>query len=184
MVIFMLDAADSLIEAIQSSGYKAALVVSGGGSGALHALLSHPGASRFVLEVQIPYSLCAMFDYLGEQPRQACSEESAVKMAERAYERAYLFSIFNGKVGSLQDFPILGIACTAALRTNRPRKGADRAYICIKQKRGKQTCAVNFTGGTRIAQEEVLDAVLLNMIAENTGVDQRLNVPEEICRMQ
>lgn len=149
-----------VVETIQTSGYKAAIVVSGGGSGALYALLSHPGASRFVLEAQVPYSPEAMFDYLGEKLDQSCSAEAAVIMAERAFERALVFSLSN-QVG----FSILGIACTAALQTNRERKGSDRAFICIKSRKAEITRALEIVSGRRIEQEEELSVAVLEMIA-------------------
>ncbi len=156
----------TLIEAIQSSGHKASIVVSGGGSGAAHALLSHPGASRFVLEVQIPYCARAMFDYLGEEVGQACSEETAITMAGRAFERAVVFSL-TAEI----PYPILGIACTAALQTNRERKGADRAYICIKSRRNQIVRTVEFNDGDRLQQEEQLSHELLKSMAEFLGVE-------------
>ena len=157
----MLGASDSLIETIQSSGFKAAIVVSGGGSGAVHALLTHPGASRFVLEAQVPYSPEAMFDYLGEKLDQFCSAEAAATMAERAYERALVFSLYN-KTG----FPILGISCTAALQTNRERKGSDRAFACIKSAKGEIVRELMVPAGNRSKQEEAVSNEFLAMIAE------------------
>ena len=80
----------------------------------MHALMAHPGASRFVLEVQMPYTVAAMRDYLGEEPEASCSEAAAVLLSERAYERAMIFTLPVG-----DDSPIMGVACTAALQTIR-----------------------------------------------------------------
>ncbi|MBT8042835.1 MAG: hypothetical protein KJN98_06660 [Pontiella sp.] len=153
------------IEAIQSSGYKACIVLSGGGSGSIHALLSHPGASRFVCEVQIPYCNRAMTDYLGEALGQFCSEDAAVTMAGRAFERAVMCSL-----GDDSECPILGIACTAALQTNRDRKGEDRAYICIQARNKQKVHKIEFKTGTRAEQEEELSKAFLETIARFTGV--------------
>ena len=158
---------DSLIEEIQGSGHKAALVISGGGSGAVHALLSHPGASRFVLEAQIPYSPPAMFDYLGEQLDGFCSERAAQIMAERAYERALMFTLTDDAKP-----PILGIACTAALRTTRDRKGSDRAFFCIKSGKREAVFAMEVQPGSRAEQEEFLSAALLKFIADYLGAHE------------
>jgi nicotinamide mononucleotide (NMN) deamidase PncC len=155
---------DSLIETIQSSGFKAAIVVTGGGSGAVHALLSHPGASRFVVEAQIPYSPEAMFDYLGENLEQACSSMAAVTLARRAFERALVFSL-----SSKASFPILGIACTSALQTNRERKGEDRAFVCIKSRRKEVARTLEVSPGSRAEQEAELSDTFLNLIAEFLG---------------
>lgn len=152
---------DSLIEEIQGSGHKAALVVSGGGSGAVHTLLSHPGASRFVLEAQIPYSPPAMFDYLGEKLDGFCSEIAAQTLAERAYERALIFTLPDGAAP-----PILGISCTAALQTTRERKGSDRAFFCIKSRKRETVRMLEVEPGSRAEQEEVVSTELLQFIAE------------------
>ncbi len=157
-----------LIEAIHSSGHKAAIVITGGGSGAAHALLSHPGASRLVLELQIPYSDHAMFDYLGKEIGPSCSEEAAITMAGRAFERAVVFSLRATTPSS-----ILGIACTAALQTTRERKGADRACICIKSRKDQVVYKIEFNGGDRFEQEERLTEELLNCIAAFLGVDEQ-----------
>ncbi len=152
---------NSLIEGIQGSGHKAALIVTGGGSSAVHALLSHPGASRFVLEAQIPYSPPAMFDYLGEKLDGFCSEMAAQTMAERAYERALIFTLPHGDAS-----PILGIACTAALKTTRERKGADRVFFCIKSRKRETVRKFEVEPGSRSEQEEIVSAALLNFITE------------------
>lgn len=158
---------NSLIEGIQDSGHKAALIVSGGGSGAVHALLSHPGASRFVLEVQIPYSPSAMFDYLGEKLDGFCSEDAAKSMAQRAYERALIFTLPYG-----DEHPILGIACTAALQTTRERKGADRVFFCIKSRKREMLRRLELEPGARNEQEEVVSTALLDFIADFLGVGE------------
>ena len=158
---------DSLIEGIQHSGHKAAFIVTGGGSGAIHAMLAHPGASRFVLEAQIPYSPPAMFDYLGEKLDGFCSETSAQTMAERAYERALIFTLPHG-----DESPILGIACTAALQTTRERKGPDRAFFCIKSRKREVVHKLELGPGSRDEQEEVVSKALLNFIADFLGAGE------------
>jgi len=147
---------DRVVEAIQASGCKAAMVVSGGGSGAVHALLSHPGASRFVLEVQIPYSPEALAAYLGGTPAQACSEATAKAMAAKALERA----------GALQggSHP-LGVACTAALQTNRVRRGSDRAFLCFQTSEQMFFQRVEIAPGSRLCQESDLSDALLRGLA-------------------
>jgi nicotinamide mononucleotide (NMN) deamidase PncC len=157
----------SLMEAIQGSGHKAALIITGGGSGALHALLSHPGASRFVLEAQIPYSPPAMQDYLGEKLDGFCSETAAQTMAQRAYERAMIFTLPDG-LGQ----PILGIACTAALQTTRERKGEDRAFFCIKSRKREAVRKLELERGSRAEQEDAVSAALLDFIADYLEVDE------------
>jgi hypothetical protein len=153
--------ADNLIESIHSSGFNAAIVVTGGGSGAVHALLSHPGASRFVLEAQIPYCPEAMFDYLGERLDSFCSSQSATTMAERAFERALIFSLSNKT-----KTPFLGMACTAALQTTRERRGDDRAFVCIKTRKEEVVRELKVPAGSRLEQEAAISEGVLTFLLE------------------
>jgi len=146
-----------LIERIQSSGKKAVMVVTGGGIGALDALLAHPGASRFVLEACIPYSYPALIDYIGEDVMQAVCDETAHGMAEAAYKRGRRLDPFS---------PIIGIACTAALQTLRKRKGEDKAFLCIKDQDRQLSKLIEVPAGTRSEQEEFLSNALITFMAD------------------
>lgn len=155
---------DQQIEAIQGSGFKASLALAGGGVGAVNALLQHPGASRFLLEVQVPYSPEAMRVYLGEEPDSFCSAAVAEKMAERAFERALICTL-----SSLEQEPILGIACTAALQTTRERKGRDRAFFAIKSRHRTLSRELELSPADRVEQDEEVSRALLKLIADFTG---------------
>ncbi|QBG47489.1 hypothetical protein EGM51_08830 [Verrucomicrobia bacterium S94] len=145
---------DELIERIQASGYRSVWAVTGGGITAVHAMLIHPGASRFVLDVHIPYSPEALEVFIGEKPASACSGECARKMAARALEKG-----------------TLGIACTAALQTNRKRKGADRAYVCI-QSAEKTVCRkIDLEPAARAEQDVVLSEHIIRLLAGFLGVE-------------
>ena len=73
---------------IHQSPFMAVLVVTGGGSQALADLFMVPGASRTVLEALVPYGDRSMGEFLGHQPAQAASAETAAALARRAHERA------------------------------------------------------------------------------------------------
>ena len=51
-----------LICALHASGRKAALAITGGGSGAVGELLRVPGGSRLLIEAQVPYDALALGD--------------------------------------------------------------------------------------------------------------------------
>ena len=148
-----------LLEAIQSSGAQAVMIVSGGGSGALHALLAHPGASRFFLAGRVPYSEQALSAYLGEDPGSACSVETAQKMAEQALQEA---EVLAGEEAT----HALGISCTAALKTVRPRKGADRACLCFCSSQSSLLHQIFLGEESRQKQEEELSRFLLEKLAD------------------
>src|SRR5438105_10438178 len=77
-----------LISALHASGRKAALAITGGGSGAVGELLRVPGGSRLLIEAQVPYDEQALAAFLGFAPAQACSSETAIAIAQSARARA------------------------------------------------------------------------------------------------
>ena len=77
-----------LIPALHASGRKAALTITGGGSGAVGELLRVPGGSRLLIEAQVPYDEQALAAFLGFSPAQACSSDTAIAMARTARGRA------------------------------------------------------------------------------------------------
>jgi len=155
------------IERILDSGCKAVLVTTGGGSSALNALLTTPGASRFVADAHIPYSPEALERFLSEKPEQSVSLSTARALAEKAFNA--------GQAGSLSC--IMGVACTAALQTDRERRGVDRAFICIKTKQVKRLYALHFSKTSREEQEALLSDWLLVLIAQAVGAERGLLLP-------
>jgi nicotinamide mononucleotide (NMN) deamidase PncC len=153
------------VEPILNSGFRAALVAAGGGSGALHALLSTPGASRFVIEAQVPYSPEALERFLGGKPEQTVSPATARALAEKAFSQG------SG------EFPFIGIACTAALQTDRERRGEDRAFICIKTAGDERVYALHLSKTSREEQEKLLSAWLLTLTAHAVGAERGLMLP-------
>jgi hypothetical protein len=92
-------------------------------------MASTPGASNTVLDASVPYSASATRDLLGglgNEPESFCSKETAGKLAKRAYCRAAELSA--------PGEPIIGLACTAALKTVRahPRKAQTINQLCLK----------------------------------------------------
>jgi hypothetical protein len=110
-----------LISAVHTSGRKAALAITGGGSGAVGELLRVPGGSRLLIEAQIPYDARALATFLGFAPAQASSVDTAIAMARSARARA------TSLVPSPTD--LVGLGATAALVSDRPRKGEHRFHI-------------------------------------------------------
>ena len=114
---------EAVIQAIHDSPTMTSLVVSGGGSQAVAWLLGVAGASRTVLDVNIPYSTRAMIEYLGWTPKQAASDETAIGLAAAAYARGCSLREDSG--------PIIGVGCTAAIATDRPKRGDHRCHIAV-----------------------------------------------------
>lgn len=171
------DAWTKLISATHSSGPKAALAITGGGSGAVGELLRVPGGSQLLIEVQVPYSDQALESYLGFAPSQSCSADTAIAMAHKARSRA------SGMVS--QDAEIVGLGATAALVSDRPRRGEHRFHVACARASGVTHCTVVLAKGRRDRSEEealVAHSVIL-WLAKACGVDapspQSLLDPDE-----
>ncbi|MGB2034780.1 MAG: hypothetical protein ACPHUJ_12895 [Pseudomonadales bacterium] len=167
--------------AIHRAKHQGVFCVSGGGSAAIDQLLSVPSASKTVLECSIPYSAASMQAYLGRTPISAVSSETAAQMAMVAYQRANALSPETAPSN-------FGLSCTAALATDRIRKGSDRAYIAIQSQQStliqtlefktpKSTASLNDAQQPtlRRRQEETLSQAILSMLGEFTAA----SVPQE-----
>ncbi len=159
-----------LIAALHDAPYRCVLALAGGGTGAAAALLAVPGGSRTILEIVVPYHEAALTEFLGARPEQFCSAETSRDMARRAWERAHWLAPGHAAVG---------VGCTASLATDRPKRGDHRVHIGLRTNEGTRTRSLTLAKGARDREQEeaVLDAVLLNALAEAFGVSERLPVP-------
>lgn len=159
-----------IIRQIHSQPTQAALVVSGAGSLALAWLLGVPGASRTVLEVTLPYSYSAFERFIGFRPRQFVSVETAQIMAETAYRRARLLAV--------DGLPSVGLACTATIVTDRPKRGEHRAHVAVWDERGVACYVLVLAKGRRdrTGEEEVVSRLIIYALARACGIDASLDM--------
>ena len=153
-------APDALITAIHQSPRRGVFAVTGGGAGLLSSLLGVAGASATVLEAHVPYAARSLRDWLGSQPVQACSDETARALAMRAFTRALELD---------GDF---GFAITASLRTTRPKRGAHRAHLAFQDASNTRTWTVVFDkrGGSRGEEECAVTEAAVQTLAQGLGV--------------
>ncbi|MEE3259193.1 MAG: hypothetical protein VX293_08280 [Candidatus Latescibacterota bacterium] len=151
------------VETVLQSGVQLALVTTGGGSELASWLLNHPGASRAVVEVQVPYRAEALAAYLGSTGPHRVTEQTARDMAGRAFGRAVAFA------GQREG--VIGVGCTAALATSRERRGDDRVCIALRLAGEYRLYTLCFEKDVadRLAQEEVLSRFALAVIVEACG---------------
>ena len=144
------------------------LVVAGAGSRAMAWLLEVPGASRTVLEATVPYAPRAMEGLLGHEPEQYVSQETALDMARAAYRRALRLRPSQERV--------VGLACTATIATDRPKRGEHRCWIAAWDSEGAATCSLRLAKGLRDrpAEEDLVSRILLNSLAQANGLPERL----------
>ena len=164
----MEDATRRLIETLHRVPYQYCLAVTGGGAGAVAQLLNVPGGSRTLLEALVPYDAGALADFLGHSPEKSCSPENSRAMARRAFERARRLAPLATAAG---------LGCSASLVSDRPKRGDHRFHLSTHTAHGSTTWSLTLTRGSRdrAGEEAVLDAVLLNALAETFGVPLRLS---------
>jgi nicotinamide mononucleotide (NMN) deamidase PncC len=154
------------IERIHASGHQLVLSVTGGGSGAIAALLEVPGASATVLEAVVPYAAAALEQWLGGPADHSCSERTARAMAMAAFERARTLSHADPRT-------LRGIGATASLATTRPKRGAHRVHVAWQSAEFTAVASCELTKGerTRAEEEQVATRLVLDAVAEACGVD-------------
>ena len=153
-----------LISALHGSGRKAALAITGGGSGAVGELLRVPGGSRLLIEAQVPYDEQALAAFLGYAPAQASSAETAIAMARAARERA-------ARLAPAGAEPV-GLGATAALVSDRPRRGEHRFHIAFANAAGIAHCTCVLAKGRRdrAAEEDIVARAIVLWLARACGV--------------
>jgi len=162
-----------LIAGLHASGRKAALAITGGGSGAIAELLRVPGGSRLLIEAQIPYDAQALATFLGFAPAQASSADTAIAMARTARARAASLAPANSDGGAeLVARDLVGLGATAALVSDRPRKGEHRFHIAFANAAGIAHCTCVMAKGRRdrAAEEDLVSRAIVLWLARACGV--------------
>ena len=149
-----------LTENLHASGSMAAIALAGAGAQSVSWLLGVPGASRTVVELLIPYSTASLVEYLGHEPVQSASAETAREMASVAYRRAV-----QQRPG---EEPVAGIGCAAAIASDRPKRGDHRCYVCAWDAQGATTYSLTLTKGARdrLQEDRVVSLLVMRALAE------------------
>jgi nicotinamide mononucleotide (NMN) deamidase PncC len=163
-------ATEELIAQIHRSAGRLILSLSGGGTRAVSALTEIPGASRTLLEAVVPYSRRSLVQWLGGYPDQYCSAETARRMAMAGFLRSLDLDE--------SDSPLAGVACTASLATDRPKRGRHRAHVAIQTTSFTAVRSLVLCKGrrTRSEEEEIVSRMVLNAVAEACGLEPSLEL--------
>lgn len=142
-----------VISRLRQSQLKFVVMISGGGSAFLSDYLSVPGASQTFLEGRIPYAPLATDDFLGFHPENYTSERTARLLAAAALRRAQVVA------PDADPSALLGVGATAALVSERPKKGEHRVYCSVLSRFGAFSASLTLKKNARSrAQEERLAA--------------------------
>ena len=152
---------------------RGCVVVTGSGIQSISDLFAEPGTSRTILEAQVPYARKALDEFVGVQADQHVSAEEALLIAQAALKRAQHLANEDDGVQLL-----FGVGCTAAVATDRVRRGEDRAHIAWTDGARSGGTSIWFDKQIRSRADEdaVVSAIILNSIAEVLNIEERLEL--------
>ena len=157
-----------LVEQVHNSPPVVVVAVTGAGAQALAWLLAVPGASRTLLEATVPYGQRSMVELLGREPDQYVSRETAVEMARAAYLRGLRLR---------EDItPVVGLACTASIATDRLKRGEHRCSVAAWCESGAISYDLNLAKGERDrpGEEELVSRLVLHTLGQACGIEPGL----------
>ncbi len=164
-----------LVNAIHKSPLRLCMVITGAGVKSIGWLLSEPGSSSTILEVQVPYSRLALEEFIGSPHTEGVSISQARLLAELSYKRTRQFL----PTGIDEEMVPAALSCTGALSTNRERKGEDRVHIGLATGSRTRIISLTFAKDIRVRyDEEVITSMLiLNTLADAARVSDKLTLP-------
>ena len=139
--------------------------VTSGGSLLLADLLTEPGASATVLAAAVPYAESAQNQLIGKNPHSACSAGTARALAMAAWQQA---TELNPGQSNL-----FGFGCTAALATNRPKRGDHRVHLAVQTQTTTNTLSFVFdkTDTDRLREETQIVELAYLLLQETLGFE-------------
>ncbi|MDP7262813.1 MAG: hypothetical protein QF676_09485 [Dehalococcoidia bacterium] len=162
-----------LAQKLHSVPGRGCVVVTGAGIQAIGDLFVEPGTSRTILEASVPYARKALDEFVGIRAEQHVSAEEAMLIARSALNRAQ--HLADEEDGAQLLF---GVGCTAAIATDRVRRGEDRAHVAWTDGVRSGGASIWFDKQTRTRADEdaVISAIVLNSIAEALDIEERLEL--------
>jgi hypothetical protein len=165
---------EATVRMVHGSGRQIVLAITGGGSSAISHLLSVPGGSTSLLEAIVPYAPQALIEFLGAPPEHFCCEPTARAMAMAGFSKARHFSGEAANMGLLA-----GVACTASLISDRPKRGPHRAHCAWQTLQATTSASIELIKGARerAAEEDLVARLVISTIAEAVGARAGLDIP-------
>ena len=157
-----------LVQTIHDAPERIVLVAAGAGTEALSNLLGVAGATRTLLEALVPYSKAAFDEFLGKAPAKYVTERTARLLAGRAFTRARWLDAAT--------HPVVGLACTATIVTDRPKRGEHRAFIATWQPDRLVEYGIQLNKGyrDRAGEENLVSRIILNALAGAMSLETQL----------
>ncbi|MDX1520569.1 MAG: hypothetical protein R3264_02985, partial [Anaerolineae bacterium] len=154
-----------MIQAIHDTEPLAVIEFAGAGVQALAWLHGIAGSSRTILEATDRYASQSLIEAIGYEPRRFTTPGVAQALALTAYRRAEQLTD--------SGVPVIGLGCTATIATDRRKRGDHRCCIATFDNERLVTTSLILSKGsrTRQAEERVVSGLMINALAEASGVE-------------
>lgn len=170
-----------LVRAIHDARPRFVMATAGAGTKALYWLQSEKGAHKTIIEAVIPYSRAALRSFVGfnlvdsrGKTENRVSPVMSRVMAASCIARARLLAT------DVNVTQLFGVSCTAAVTTDRPRRGKHHAYVSTWCHDKITTYELVLSKGARTRQEEeeIVSRVILNAMADLCHLqDHKVTLP-------
>lgn len=159
------------ITAIHATPGQVVLEFAGAGAQALAWLHGVGGSSRTILEASDRYASTALTQALGFTPEQFASPQVARALANRAFIRA-------GELAT-PGIPVAGIGCSAAIATDRSKRGDHRCCLAVCHAQGLIAYTLTLSKGarSRLEEETLVSTLLVQAVAAACGLSSALPLP-------
>ena len=163
--IFMLEKEKKLIvEKIQNSDIDICVNISGCGFQFLNNILKISGASKFLLNAEIPYSKLILEEFYKIKSPYV-TEENAKKLSLTSLNK--FIKVKNNNI-------LVSVGCIGTIKTFYDKKGSEKIYIYIISSNKKEySFEMNFKKDSNVSREEqdekinILILTLLNKFIDN-----------------
>ena len=153
-----------IIEKIQNSDIDICVNISGCGFQFLNNILKISGASKFLLNVEIPYSKLILEEFY-EIKSPYVTEENAKKLSLTSLDK--FIKVKNNNI-------LVSVGCIGTIKTYYKKRGSEKIYIHIISSNKKEySFEINFKKGSDASREEqdekinLLILTLLNNFIDN-----------------
>ena len=168
----------NLVKRIHETDHKVVMVTTGVGTLAQSWLFGVAGASRTMLEAHVPYSKQSFIDLIGREPKKYVSGKAVRLLSGYALNRA-------GQLASSVTYPIMasvplvGLSCTGAIATDRPKRGLHHAYVSAWTLSGisQHYIQLDKDKRSRQAEDALVSRIIINLLADICGLSERLTLP-------
>jgi len=163
---------DIMRHADNSSMYT---ILTGGGGEAIHDLARYGGSSKMYSGARFPYSTRETAELLGYDPGKYVSSEVSEGLANAAYLQAQANWVRDSQRGT-EPPKFIGLGVTAAIATNRQRRGENAVWMSVKTPdglyTGKFTLSSDWGDEVRERHNDAIATLALNALAQAVGANQ------------